>query len=199
MVFDAEYNCVLGGAVMSTLAGSGDSHEQSRFGVSLIYLNAGLQDCFVQLLSRDPDLIRAEQGQEVGLRLALMPDLGLEPLLERMFQHFQEANIPNSVTMRLLQLLPSAHVAAAARRTQVASDGAAAPAVEAVERLLYTEEAIDAIDEALVAEVEHEADDSLHETEGSVEGEGEGEENHIVGTEVGETPATQADGEEEMD
>ena len=171
MVFDADYTCVLRGAVMSTVAGAGESHEQSRFGVSLIYLNAGVESCFVDLLSRDPDMTRAEQ--EEGLGLALMPGLGLEGLMERAFRHFQEMGTPNSVAMRLLQLLPSAHADAAAQRAQAGGDDVDAPPVEAAERLLYTEEAIEAIDEAIAAEAEEEGDESLHETEAHGVGEGE--------------------------
>ena len=131
MVFDADYTCVLRGAVMSTVAGAGESHEQSRFGVSLIYLNAGVGSRFVDLLSRD--MTSANSGQEQGLRLALMPGLGLEALMERAFQHFQQTGTPNSVAMRLLQLLHSAHADAAAQRAQVGSDDVDAPPVEAAE------------------------------------------------------------------
>ena len=161
MVFDADYTCVLRGSVMSTVEGVEEPHEQSRFGVSLIYLNAAAEAHFVQLLSRDSGAIGSEQGEGQGLRLALMPGLGLDSLRERTFQHFQEVGTPNPVTAQLLQLLPSAHVAAAAQRARQAGAGAAPPLVEAVERLLYTEEAIEAIDEALAAE----ADESMYETE----------------------------------
>ena len=59
MCFDESYTCVLCGGVMSTVAGTEESHEQSRFGVSLFYINAATEDRFVELLSRDPQTIDA--------------------------------------------------------------------------------------------------------------------------------------------
>lgn len=116
MVFDADYTCVLRGGVRASVAGTEESHEQSRFGVSLIYLNAAAEAHFAQLLARDTDVVADDQGEEQGLRSALMPGLGLEPVLQRAFQHFQRAGVPSSVMLRLLELLPAAHVAAAAQR-----------------------------------------------------------------------------------
>jgi hypothetical protein len=169
MVFDADYACVLSGAVTATVAGSEESHEQSRFGVSLIYLNAAVEQHFAELLVRDADVVGTGQGEEQGLRLALMPGLGLEPVLERAFEHFQGAGTPSSLTMRLLQLVPAAHATAAAQRVQDAGDGTESTPVEMAERLLYTEEAMEAIDEALAAEAE--VTESRYETEGGGAGE----------------------------
>lgn len=190
MVFDADYSCVLRGAVRATVAGLEESHEQSRFGVSLIYLNAAVETHFVQLLARDADAV--DQGAERGLGLALMPGLGLEPVLERASEHFQGAGLP----MRLLQLLPAAHVAAAAQRVRQASDGAESTPVEMAERLLYTEEAIEAIDEALAAEIE--ATDILYETEREREGPADGEQGAGEANEQeAETPVIQVDDAED--
>ena len=96
-----------------------------------------------------------EQGQ--GLDVAVLPGLGLDELVERTAQYLQEAGTPGRAAMMMLQLLSSAHIRAAAQRTQQQQEEAAggAPrevAPAAAERLLYTEEAIEAIDEALAAE-----------------------------------------------
>lgn len=51
MVFDNDYTCIKQGGCMATVA-EAEPHEQSRFGVSLIYVNAATEACFVSLLER---------------------------------------------------------------------------------------------------------------------------------------------------
>jgi hypothetical protein len=165
MVFDNDFTCVKQGSCMATVAGA-EPHEQSRFGVSLIYVNAAAEECFESLLRRDPatlpaapddtqllqgiladggaeaapaaDILAQVRALQQGLGGALVPGLGLDDLSERLSRHLTSSGASARTSAVLLQLLTAAHVRGAAQATAQPEDDVVGERVVAPEGALQS-------------------------------------------------------------
>ena len=112
MVFDDAFTCIKQGGCMATASGA-EPHEQSRFGVSLIYVNAATEACFVSLLERDPATLPPAPeitDQDAAADLADLTEIPAADIVEQvrvLQQGLSGAVVPRLVSALLTYQAPA--------------------------------------------------------------------------------------------